>query len=527
MLGKTSADQCQPSVDKLDKSIDNTSNTDEDYSDDGDEGTDGYKLGGYHYVSIGDKFNARYNVVEKLGWGHFSTVWMCWDKKAAEKGTTEFIALKIQKSAAHYREAALDEIELLSCASSAALSDQVIQEFGPFYDPCVVLLLNHFDHNGPNGRHVCMSFEMLGDNLLKVIKKYDYRGIPIPIVKNFVRQILVGLDFLHRHCSIIHTDLKPENILIGTPPPTPSIEKVKKIIVDSNGGSNLAAKTAKVVAAAGKKKKKKSLTAATDMTMTSAIEFIEKEHDLGKSLTAEERKKLKKKIKKKKQQVRKNETKKQDVPLGITKRRKSADNSAATEMMLMERDSIPLAMKEERKERSLSMIEADTVIALKAVVIDDDDDSADDKRDEQFPESLVDSMDDDDEMEERFRDFSLDREERPVEFDDVPLMPSWLRPTLFGYLNFTDEGCLSETKELDRSKQVDENHSAAVDPLVPSPGLIPVRKAEHIKPGLNDFARISLVCEFQVLYLESNFTLAVYVALSHTAASMFESHFLI
>ena len=173
------------------------------------------------------------------------------------------------------------------------------------------------------------------------------------------------------------------------------------------------------------------------------------------------------------------------------------------------------------------MIEADTVIALKAVVIDDDDDSADDKREEQFPESLVDSMDDDDEMEERFRDFSLDREERPVEFDDVPLMPSWLRPTLFGYLNFTDEGCISETKELDRSKQVDENHSAAVDPLVPSPGLIPVRKAEHIKPGLNDFARISLVCEFQVLYLESNFTLAVYVALSHTAASMFESHFLI
>ena len=506
MLGKSSADQRQPSVDKLDKSVDNTSNTDEDYSDDGDEGSDGYKLGGYHYVSIGDKFNARYNVVEKLGWGHFSTVWMCWDKKAAEKGTTEFIALKIQKSAAHYREAALDEIELLSCASSAALSDQVIQEFGPNYDPCVVLLLNHFDHNGPNGRHVCMSFEMLGDNLLKVIKKYDYRGIPIPIVKNFVRQILVGLDFLHRYCSIIHTDLKPENILIGTPPPTPSIEKVKKIIVDSNGGSNLAAKTAKVVAAAGKKKKKKSLTAAIDMTMTSAIEFIEKELDLGKSLTAEERKKLKKKIKKKKQQVRKNETKKQDAPSAVTKRRKSADNSAATEMMLMERDSIPLAMKEERKERSLSIKEADEIIALKPVVIDDDDDSAevDDKRGEQFPESLVDSMDDDDEMEERFRDFSLDREERPgpVECDDVPLMPSWLRPTLFGYLNFTDEGSLSDTKELDRAKLALGIQSAAVDPVTPSSSLVPVRKADHIKPGLNDFARISLVCEFQMLYLE-------------------------
>lgn len=265
-------------------------------------------MGGYHHVSIGDKFNARYNVVEKLGWGHFSTVWMCWDKKAVEIGTPEFIALKIQKSAAHYREAALDEIELLASVSKASVSTKVIEEFGETYDPCVVLLLNHFDHNGPNGRHVCMSFEILGDNLLKVIKKYDYRGIPIPIVKNFVRQILVGLDFLHRHCSIIHTDLKPENILIGTPPPVPSMEKVKKIIVDSNGGNNAASKSGKA-AVSGKKKKKKVATPVIDVN--TAIETMQQELECGEQgLSAEERKKLKKKLKKKKQQVRKNETKK-------------------------------------------------------------------------------------------------------------------------------------------------------------------------------------------------------------------------
>ena len=212
------------------ESVDNNS-TDEDYSDDGDEGAEGYKQGGYHPVSIGDRFNSgRYTVVEKLGWGHFSTVWMCYDKKAAAHHSSEFVALKIQKSAPHYREAAMDEIELLSCASAAAISEAVLDEFGPMYDPCMVLLLNHFDHQGPNGRHVCMSFEMLGENLLKVIKRYEYRGIPIPIVKNFVRQMCVGLDFLHRQCSIIHTDLKPENVLIATPPPVPNMEKMKKIL---------------------------------------------------------------------------------------------------------------------------------------------------------------------------------------------------------------------------------------------------------------------------------------------------------
>ena len=30
--------------------------------------------------------------------------------------------------------------------------------------------------------------------------------------KNF--QNLIGLDFLHRICHIIHTDLKPENVLV-------------------------------------------------------------------------------------------------------------------------------------------------------------------------------------------------------------------------------------------------------------------------------------------------------------------------
>ena len=38
-------------------------------------------IGGYHPVKIGDLFHNRYHVVRKLGWGHFSTVWLCWDLK--------------------------------------------------------------------------------------------------------------------------------------------------------------------------------------------------------------------------------------------------------------------------------------------------------------------------------------------------------------------------------------------------------------------------------------------------------------
>ena len=60
-----------------------------------------------------------------------------------------------------------------------------------------------------------MALEVLGKNLLSMIKKYDYQGIPVPIVRKITKQTLMGLDYLHRICKIIHTDLKPENVVFA------------------------------------------------------------------------------------------------------------------------------------------------------------------------------------------------------------------------------------------------------------------------------------------------------------------------
>ncbi|KAI4325403.1 hypothetical protein MLD38_030807 [Melastoma candidum] len=169
-------------------------------SEEEDEGMENYRKGGYHAVRIGDQFGGgRYVAQRKLGWGQFSTVWLAFDTLSSA-----FVALKIQKSAAQFAQAALHEIELLLA----------IAEGDPENSKCVVRLIDHFKHSGPNGQHHCMVLELMGDSLLQLIKYNRYKGLELNKVREICKYILIGLDYLHRELSLIHTDLKPENILL-------------------------------------------------------------------------------------------------------------------------------------------------------------------------------------------------------------------------------------------------------------------------------------------------------------------------
>jgi serine/threonine-protein kinase SRPK3 len=147
-------------------------------------------------------------VLEKLGHGSSSSVWLVWDSIQHQ-----YVALKLllHKSVESRKWAKEEEIQILK---------HIVKEDALNCEN-VVKMYDHFEHE----KHQCMVFEHLGVNLRTLLTQnsssQDYptaaAGLPLQIVKHLAREILSGLDFLHHQLSVVHNDLKPENILLMIP----------------------------------------------------------------------------------------------------------------------------------------------------------------------------------------------------------------------------------------------------------------------------------------------------------------------
>ncbi|KAL9271743.1 Serine/threonine-protein kinase AFC2-like protein [Drosera capensis] len=151
---------------------------------------------GHYTFELGENLTSRYKIHSKMGEGTFGQVLECWDHERKE-----MVAIKIVRGIKKYREAAMIEIEML-------------QQLGKHDDGgnrCVQLR-NWFDYRN----HICIVFEKLGPSLYDFLRKNNYRSFPIDLVREFGRQLLESVAFMH-DLRLIHTDLKPENILLVTP----------------------------------------------------------------------------------------------------------------------------------------------------------------------------------------------------------------------------------------------------------------------------------------------------------------------
>ena len=149
-------------------------------------------------VTFPPYFSSRTFCTSSCPLSPFAITSTCRDRKKRHS------ALKIVKSAGRYSETARDEIKLLRQITNASPSHP-----GKAY---IVSFLDSFTHTVSSTNHICITFEPLGANLLSLIEKNRRKGIPPCVVKSVAKQVLLGLQYLHDECDLVHTDIKPENI---------------------------------------------------------------------------------------------------------------------------------------------------------------------------------------------------------------------------------------------------------------------------------------------------------------------------
>ncbi|XP_070310924.1 cyclin-dependent kinase 2 isoform X3 [Odocoileus virginianus] len=170
----------------------------------------------------------NFQKVEKIGEGTYGVVY-----KAKNKLTGEVVALKkirldtratspnVQSERVRKRKEPLemgsrtprrgdgfcDKRETEGVPSTAIREISLLKELN---HPNIVKLLDviHTENK------LYLVFEFLHQDLKKFMDASTLTGIPLPLIKSYLFQLLQGLAFCHSH-RVLHRDLKPQNLLIN------------------------------------------------------------------------------------------------------------------------------------------------------------------------------------------------------------------------------------------------------------------------------------------------------------------------
>lgn len=69
----------------------------------------------------------------------------------------------------------------------------------------ILPLLGQFQHHGPHGKHLCFVFPAMGPDLKTYRRLFPKLRIPVPLVKQIARKLLLALAYLRDVCLVIHT----------------------------------------------------------------------------------------------------------------------------------------------------------------------------------------------------------------------------------------------------------------------------------------------------------------------------------
>jgi non-specific serine/threonine protein kinase len=111
-------------------------------------------------------------------------------------------------------------------ASATSTELSILDYLSKLRDPNaqhIVELLDTFNHQGPNGKHLCMVLEPMGSTAASLVEELPEnqpkmwgkpQRYPKWVAKRILLHTLRGLAFLHQN-SVVHGDVQPGNLLFS------------------------------------------------------------------------------------------------------------------------------------------------------------------------------------------------------------------------------------------------------------------------------------------------------------------------
>ncbi|XP_060528283.1 dual specificity tyrosine-phosphorylation-regulated kinase 4-like [Cylas formicarius] len=144
--------------------------------------------GSYNKV-LHDHICYRYEILEVIGKGSFGQV-----IRALDHMTNKHVAIKVIRNKKRFHHQALVEVRILDH----------LRKRDKESNHNVIHMLEYFYFRN----HLCISFELLSLNLYELIKKNNYQGFSLNLIRRFANSLLKCLRLLQKE-NIIHCDLKP------------------------------------------------------------------------------------------------------------------------------------------------------------------------------------------------------------------------------------------------------------------------------------------------------------------------------